>query len=116
MDIRIEATNIAAGLGRGVSAAPGTERVADQAPPAAGGGAPSQGPSFLNALQDAVHTVQGLQAEAGHQVRQVLTGADGQELHTAMIAMEKADLAFQLMMQVRNKIVQAYQEVSRMPF
>jgi flagellar hook-basal body complex protein FliE len=33
-----------------------------------------------------------------------------------MIAVEKADLAFELMMQVRNKIVAAYQEISRMQF
>jgi len=37
-------------------------------------------------------------------------------LHTALIAVEKADLSFQLMMQVRNKIVSAYQEISRMQF
>lgn len=37
-------------------------------------------------------------------------------LHSAMIAVEKADLSFQLMMQVRNKIVSAYQEISRMQF
>jgi flagellar hook-basal body complex protein FliE len=33
-----------------------------------------------------------------------------------MIAVEKADLSFQLMMQVRNKIVQAYQQISNMQF
>jgi flagellar hook-basal body complex protein FliE len=33
-----------------------------------------------------------------------------------MIAVEKADVAFQLMMQVRNKIVNAYQEVSKLQF
>src|SRR5262245_46593130 len=35
------------------------------------------------------------------------------DLHSVMIALEKADLSFQLMMQVRNKIVQAYQEIMR---
>ena len=43
-------------------------------------------------------------------------GGTGEDVHSAMIAIEKADLAFQLMVQVRNKIVQAYQEISRMPF
>jgi len=41
---------------------------------------------------------------------------EGGDVHTAMIAVEKADLSFQLMMQVRNKVVQAYQEISRMQF
>jgi flagellar hook-basal body complex protein FliE len=35
-------------------------------------------------------------------------------LHDTMIAMEQADLSFRLMMQVRNKIVDAYQEIMRM--
>ena len=38
------------------------------------------------------------------------------DVHSAMIAVEKADLSFQLMMQVRSKIVAAYQEISRMQF
>ena len=39
---------------------------------------------------------------------------ESQDLHTTVIAMQKADLSFQMMMQVRNKIVQAYQEIMRM--
>jgi flagellar hook-basal body complex protein FliE len=42
-----------------------------------------------------------------------MTG-ESQDLHTTVIAMQKADLSFQMMMQVRNKIVQAYQEIMRM--
>jgi flagellar hook-basal body complex protein FliE len=41
-----------------------------------------------------------------------MTG-ESQDLHTTVIAMQKADLSFQMMMQVRNKIVQAYQEIMR---
>ena len=37
-----------------------------------------------------------------------------EDVHTAMIAMQKADLSFQLLMQVRNKLVEAYREVMRM--
>jgi flagellar hook-basal body complex protein FliE len=48
-------------------------------------------------------------------VAKVLQG-NGQDLHSAMIAVEKADLSFQLMMQARNKIVQAYQTISQMQF
>jgi flagellar hook-basal body complex protein FliE len=58
---------------------------------------------------------EGAQGEAQDQVSQLLSGK-GADLHSAMIAVEKADLSFQLMMQVRNKIVQAYQQISNMQF
>jgi flagellar hook-basal body complex protein FliE len=45
-----------------------------------------------------------------------LLQGDRQDVHNVMISVEKADVAFQLMMQVRNKIVSAYQEISRMQF
>lgn len=70
---------------------------------------------FLETLQDAMDQVQSIQGEAETQVAQMLNGSGG-DVHTAMIAVEKADLSFQLMMQVRNKIVQAYQQVSNMQF
>ncbi len=72
-------------------------------------------PAFRNMLHDAIEDIQHLQGEAEHQVAGVL-GGDGTDVHSAMIAVEKADLSFQLMMQVRNKIVSAYQEISRMQF
>ena len=59
--------------------------------------------------------VEGAHGDAQTQVAQLLNG-QGADLHTAMIAVEKADLSFQLMMQVRNKIVQAYQTISNMQF
>jgi flagellar hook-basal body complex protein FliE len=40
----------------------------------------------------------------------------GDDVHSAMIAVEKAGLAFEMMVQVRNKIVQAYQTVSQLQF
>ena len=85
---------------------PGT---APAASPKAGEG------EFLDALHSAMDQVQTLQSQAQEQAAGVLTG-EGPEVHQAMIAVEKAELAFELMMQVRNKIVQAYQEVSRMAF
>jgi len=56
-----------------------------------------------------------LQSQAESKVAGVLEGS-GADVHSALIAVEKADLSFQLMMQVRNKIVSAYQEISRMQF
>lgn len=70
---------------------------------------------FFKTLEGAMDKVQEMQSGADQQVADVLHG-NGQDLHSAMIAVEKADLSFQLMMQVRNKIVQAYQTVSQMQF
>jgi len=71
--------------------------------------------SFLTTLQQSMDAVEGAHGDAQTQVAQLLNG-QGADLHTAMIAVEKADLSFQLMMQVRNKIVQAYQTISNMQF
>ncbi|HUJ81260.1 MAG TPA: flagellar hook-basal body complex protein FliE [Candidatus Acidoferrales bacterium] len=73
------------------------------------------GSDFLETLRGAVDQVKDLQSQADTHVAGMLNG-DGQDVHSAMIAVEKANLAFELMLQVRNKIVSAYQEVSRIPF
>ncbi len=78
-------------------------------PPAAGK------TDFFHTLESAMGKVEEMQAGADQQVADVIQG-NGQDLHAAMIAVEKADLSFQLMMQVRNKIVQAYNQISQMPF
>ncbi len=70
---------------------------------------------FGDVLKDVVRQVDDLQSTASTKVSELLAGKDG-DVHTAMIAVEQADLAFQLMMQVRNKVVGAYQEISRMQF
>jgi flagellar hook-basal body complex protein FliE len=70
---------------------------------------------FADTLQSAMGEVGQLQSQAETKVAGVLEGSGG-DVHTALIAVEKADLSFQLMMQVRNKIVSAYQEISRMQF
>jgi len=80
-----------------------------------GTGASAGSGKFLETLQHSMDEVEGAQGDAQNQVAQLLNGK-GADLHSAMIAVEKADLSFQLMMQVRNKIVQAYQQVSNMQF
>lgn len=70
---------------------------------------------FLETLRGAMDQAEGLQGSAQTKVAALLEGS-GMDVHSAMIAVEKADLSFQLMMQVRNKIVAAYQEISRMQF
>ncbi len=71
--------------------------------------------AFRKVLSSAIDDIQQLESKAENKVSGVLEG-NGTDVHSAMIAVEKADLSFQLMMQVRNKIVSAYQEISRMQF
>jgi flagellar hook-basal body complex protein FliE len=78
---------------------------------AAGGGQND----FFRTLDGVMNQVDDASGDAQTKVREMLQG-NGQDLHTAMIAVEKADLSFQLMMQVRNKIIQAYQTISQMQF
>jgi flagellar hook-basal body complex protein FliE len=78
-------------------------------------GGVAEGGKFLDTLQQSMDQVESAQGDASTQVAQLLNG-QGADLHSAMIAVEKADLSFQLMMQVRNKIVQAYQQISNMQF
>jgi len=71
--------------------------------------------SFSATLRDAISEVDGSQTRAESVVRGVLEGT-GEDVHKAVIAVEKADLSFQLMLQVRNKLIAAYQEVERLQF
>jgi flagellar hook-basal body complex protein FliE len=75
----------------------------------------SSGAGFREVLGGAIDDIQNLESAAQEKVAGVLEGT-GTDVHSAMIAVEKADLSFQLMMQVRNKIISAYEEISRMQF
>jgi flagellar hook-basal body complex protein FliE len=69
--------------------------------------------SFGELLQNAIKEVDGLQAEADKQIEGLTLKKEGVTPHTAMLALEKADVAFQLMTAIRGKIVRAYEEVIR---
>lgn len=69
-------------------------------------------PGFGDVLSDAIKEVDGLQKTAHQQVEGLVLGGNSNP-HEAMIALEKADVAFQLMNAVRSKIVRAYEEVMR---
>jgi flagellar hook-basal body complex protein FliE len=74
------------------------------------------GPNFTDVLKSAVDSVNASNDSAAAQVKNVLEGGGGGDLNSVMIAVEKADVSFQLMMQVRNKIVSAYQDIEKMQF
>jgi flagellar hook-basal body complex protein FliE len=93
----------------------GIERIATQIADAARPTATTaaDGPEFGTVLSDSLAEVNRLQTNADQAIQALATGQGG-TLHDTMIALEKADLSFRLMMQVRNKIVEAYQEILRM--
>lgn len=72
----------------------------------------SSGPSFATQLGDALREVDALQHRADAQATQVALGAGN--LHETSIALEQADIAMRVATKVRNKLVDAYQEVMRM--
>ena len=82
------------------AAAPGTEVV--------------QPGGFGQLFDNLVNAVDAKQTEASQLSRQVLLGQNDQ-LHQSVIAMQEASVAFSLMVQVRNKLVDSYQELMRMP-
>jgi flagellar hook-basal body complex protein FliE len=92
-------------VGSPVPVARGLEALAP-APPTATGG------SFADALGQAIGRVDGLQLAADQQAAEVATG--GGNLHETALALEKADVALRVATKVRNKLVEAYQEVMRM--
>jgi flagellar hook-basal body complex protein FliE len=74
-----------------------------------------QASPFSDLLTDAVGEVNALQGQAAGAVKGLMTGS-GVDVHQAMIATEKASMAFELALAVRNKAVQAYQQVMSMQF
>ena len=83
----------------------------DRAAPAAGravGGA-----SFGDLVRDALVQLDRLQKEANDAAARFAAG-EPVDLHDVMIAMQKADLGFRLALQVRNRLIEAYQEIMRM--
>jgi flagellar hook-basal body complex protein FliE len=78
-----------------------------QAPGAAGNSG-----DFRGVLEGAIQNVEQTGQVATQAVERFLSG-DGQELHSAILAVQRADLTFELGLQVRNKVVSAYQEIMR---
>ena len=82
-------------------------------PNSAGPAASSGSGAFQNILQSTMSNLQSLQNNAGEAAQKFMTG-ESEELHTVALAGQQAELAFELGLQVRNKVVSAYQEVMKM--
>ena len=68
---------------------------------------------FQTILQSAIDRVEASRSAANDAVDKFVSGED-QDLHTTMLATQRASLDFELLLQVRNKVVQSYQEIMRM--
>jgi len=73
-----------------------------------------EGLSFTDFLNNAIKDVNKLQIES-EQLNQAFAIGLNDNLHQVMIASEKADIALQFTVQIRNKVLEAYQEIMRMP-
>ncbi|HUZ04496.1 MAG TPA: flagellar hook-basal body complex protein FliE [Acidobacteriaceae bacterium] len=78
-------------------------------------GNPSYAMPFSGVLREAVAKTQALDTQATSAVDGLLSG-QGVDVHTAMIATEKSDLAFEMMLSLRNKAVGAYEQLMGMQF
>ena len=76
-------------------------------------GQPAGGGGFQDVLSSAIQKVEAIGQNATTSVEQFLSG-EGGELHTTILATQQAQLSFDLFLQMRNKAVNAYQEIMRM--
>ena len=86
--------------------------VADAIRPAASAGGASGG-AFQDVLTNAIRSVESAGSEATSSIERFL-GGEGEELHTTVLATQRAEMAFDMFQQVRNKVVSAYQELMKM--
>jgi flagellar hook-basal body complex protein FliE len=89
----------------------GTRLSSLQFSPKAEGSVPVE--SFGEAVQSALSHLSRLQHQADQAVEHMSSGQKV-DVHQTMVALEKASVSFQLIMQIRNKIVSAYEEIMRM--
>jgi flagellar hook-basal body complex protein FliE len=84
--------------------------IPDSLAPAGGAGSSN---AFSSILKDTMSSLQSTQGEADSAVQKFLTG-ENDDIHTTVLATQRAEMAFELGLQVRNKVVSAYQEVMKM--
>jgi flagellar hook-basal body complex protein FliE len=71
------------------------------------------GPSFKTMLTDSINKVNGLMNDSDQAVEDLASGKSSNVHHT-MIALQKADISFRMLLEARNKVMSAYNEVMRM--
>lgn len=78
-------------------------------------GQPSNVPSFSEMMGQAINKVNGLQQHSSSMATQYEKGVAGIDITDVMVASQKASVAFQATVQVRNKLIEAYRDVMNMP-
>jgi len=68
---------------------------------------------FKKILSQSVEEVNGLLTTADHSAQEMVAGR--MDIHQAMVAIEQANVSFLLLLQVRNKMIEAYQQIMQMP-
>ena len=76
---------------------------------------PAGGTDFGTLLKASIEQVNSAQQNAGALAETFEAGAPGADLGEVMVALQKADISFKAMTEVRNKLVNAYQEIMNMP-
>jgi flagellar hook-basal body complex protein FliE len=100
-DLRIGGASLPAGIGLPEVHAPGQT------------GETGAAGNFMGSLKEAIGHINDAQSGASQAVDALVTGQTT-NIHQTMVALQQADVSFQLMMQVRNKLVSAYEEIQRM--
>jgi len=72
------------------------------------------GPDFKEAMRGAINNVNNLEKSADRSVMDLLEGKA--EINETMVALQKADISMRLLLTFRNKVIEAYREIMRMPF
>ncbi len=73
---------------------------------------PADGPSFMDTLREQIAEVNNLQKDAKEAMEDLMAGRR-EDVEGVMIATQKADTAFRMLLQVRNKVLDAYEEIKQ---
>lgn len=96
--------NLSGGIHAGQMQSPGIEKLQD---------AQGSGPGFGQMLENSIEKVNEHQTAANEAIKELVAGKN-KNIHETMLMIERADSSFKLMMQVRNKMLEAYKEIMRM--
>lgn len=91
----------------------GGRAVANPSAPEIPGQAPEGAKAFTSYLAESIEKANDIQRQADAAARELIAGRN-KNIHETMLMLEKADMSFRLMMQVRNKVIDAYREIMRM--
>lgn len=90
------------------------QRTGQSIPPVDNKGVKKKAGGFSEYVREALKSVNDTEAKADRSIEQLTKGQTG--VHETMIALQKADISLRLLLQVRNKAMDAYREIMRMPF